>query len=113
MLAFILTDLMTSGSSIMTRDANTIIEVDGDRISVQEFSVAYQERIDNYIAQSGDARLERVTRTQLQNLVYDELLKSRLLDGRLSDLGLEITNDELWERILRNPSVQQVQAFRN
>lgn len=113
MLAFILTDLMTSGSSIMTRDANTIIEVNGERISAQEFAVAYQERIDNYIAQSGDAGLQRVTRTQLQNLVYDELLKDRLLTGRIEDLGLTMENDELWERILRNPSVQQVQAFRN
>ena len=113
MLAFILTDLMTSGSSIMTRDANTIIEVNGERISAQEFAVAYQERIDNYIAQSGDAGLQRVTRTQLQNLVYDELLKNRLLTGRIEDLGLTMENDELWERILKNPSVQQVQAFRN
>lgn len=113
MLAFILMDLMNSGSSILTRDANTIMEINGERVSVQEFSNRLQKRIDNYISQSGDRGLEQVTRGQLQDLVYDNILKERLMGSQYEELGLTITGNELWERIIRNPSVTQVQVFQN
>jgi len=113
MLAFILMDLMNSGSSILTRDANTIMEINGERVSVQEFSNRLQTRIDNYISQSGDRALEQVTRGQLQDLVYDNILKERLMGAQYDELGLTITGNELWERIIRNPSVTQVQIFQN
>ena len=48
-LAFILTDLLSSGGSILQRDRNTILEINGEKISSVRFNQRVQERIDEYV----------------------------------------------------------------
>ena len=113
MLAFILTDLLSSRGSILQRDVNTILEVNGEKISSQQFFARVQERIDNYIASSGDAGLAQSSRDQFLDLTYDDLLRERIMSSEYEELGMQVTSEELWDVIITNPSVTSIQGFQN
>ena len=113
MLAFILTDLLSSRGSVLQRDVNTILEVNGEKISSQQFFTRVQERIDAYIASSGDAGLTQSSRDQFLDLTYDELLRERIMGAQYEELGIQVTSEELWDVIITNPSVTSIQGFQN
>lgn len=113
MLAFILTDLLSSRGSILQRDVNTIVEVNGEKISSQQFFARVQERIDSYIASSGDAGLAQSSRDQFLDLTYDDLLRERIMGSEYEELGIQVTSEELWDVIINNPSVTSIQGFQN
>ena len=113
MLAFILTDLLSSRGSVLQRDVNTILEVNGEKISSQQFFTRVQERIDAYIASSGDAGLTQSSRDQFLDLTYDELLRERIMEAQYEELGIQVTSEELWDVIITNPSVTSIQGFQN
>jgi peptidyl-prolyl cis-trans isomerase D len=111
MLAFILTDLLNSGTSIFQRDRMTIFEVNGERVTSTAFFQQVQDRIDSYILSSGDNRLEQASRSQFYELTYDEMLRDILMNGEYEELGISVTSEELWERIIRNPQIRQLPVF--
>ena len=113
MLAFILTDLLSSRGSVLQRDVNTILEVNGDKISSQQFFTRVQERIDAYITSSGDAGLTQSSRDQFLDLTYDEILCERIMGAEYEELGIQVTSEELWDVIITNPSVTSIQGFQN
>lgn len=113
MLAFILTDLLSSRGSVLQRDVNTILEVNGDKISSQQFFTRVQERIDAYITSSGDAGLTQSSRDQFLDLTYDEILRERIMGAEYEELGIQVTSEELWDVIITNPSVTSIQGFQN
>ena len=45
MLAFILTDLFSSGNSMFRNDANIVGEIDGKKVDYREFTSRIEERI--------------------------------------------------------------------
>lgn len=113
MLAFILMDLMSSSGSILQRDANTIVEINGEKINSQDFFARVQARIDAYITQSGDNALNNISRDQFVDIAYDELIREKLMGAEYEKLGIVVTAAELWERIIVNPSVIEVPVFQN
>lgn len=111
MLAFILTDLLSSGGSILQRDQNTILEIDGEKISSIQFNRRVQERIDDYIASTGDAGLTNASRDQFLDITYDEILRDRIMGAQYEELGIQVTGEELWDVIISNQSIAGNQSF--
>ncbi|MCE2495967.1 MAG: peptidylprolyl isomerase [Flavobacteriales bacterium] len=113
MLAFILTDFLSSGGSILQRDRNTILEIDGEKISSIQFNRRVQERIDDYIASSGDAGLTNASRDQFLDITYDEILREHVMGAQYEDLGIQVTSEELWDVIISNQSITGNQGFQS
>lgn len=111
MLAFILTDLLSSGGSILQRDRNTILEIDGEKISSIQFNRRVQQRIEDYIASSGDAGLSNASRDQFVDITYDEILREHVMGAQYEELGIQVTGDELWDVIISNQSIAGNQGF--
>ncbi len=113
MLAFILTDLLGSGSSILMGDAANIGKVNGEKIGIEYFNTKLEEKIEIYKNQSQDFALERVSRKQLVDATWDDLVREIILGSEYDNLGLTATTEEVYKEIINNPNIQGAEAFKD
>ncbi len=112
MLGFILTDLLGSGNSLLRGDANLVGKVNGESYELQKFSKLMEER-EELIRQNNPQQAQFITRKQVADGVWDELLREQLLGEQYDKLGFHVSARELTERIKANPSIQQAPAFKD
>ena len=112
MLGFILTDLLGSGNSLLRGDVTQVGKVNGRAIELQEFS-ALMEKREEGIRQNNPQQAQFITRKQVADAVWDELLREELFGKQYDKLGFQITSKELYERIKSNPSIQNAPAFKD
>lgn len=112
MAAFILTDLIGNGNSILRNDANNVGEINGKAIDAQEFSRRIDQRMDLLKAQNPQ-QAAGLSRTMVANQIWTEYQEEVLLTDRYSDIGIMVTNQELFDRITSNPQVRSQAGFRD
>ena len=113
MMAFILTDLLSSGGIFFQEDLNSVGEIDGTKIPSQEFARLLEEGTETYKQNTQDFNLERITTKQLVDAVWDEQLREILLGAQYEELGFTVTPDELYYEITNNPNVTNIAAFKD
>jgi len=107
LFAFVLGDLFKSGSSILKGKQNIVGIIDGNEISYQDFNPEVQRTLDAYKRQG----LNSVT--QVSNIVWGNMERKILIDQEVDMLGLNIGEDELWNLIITDQSIQNAPAFKN
>jgi|LGOV01.1.fsa_nt_gb parvulin-like peptidyl-prolyl isomerase len=107
LFAFVLGDLFKSGSSILAGKQNVVGVIDGSEISYQDFNPEVQRTLDAYKRQG----LNSIT--QVSNIVWNNMERKILIDNEVDKLGLNIGEDELWNLIITDPSIQNAPAFKN
>lgn len=112
MLGFILTDLLGSGNSIFRGDANVVGRVNGRTYELPEFSERL-EKAEQNMRLNNPQQAQFITRKQVADAVWDEILRDQLLGEQYEKLGFQVTSRELYERIKTNPSIQQAPAFKD
>ncbi len=112
MLGFILTDLLGSGNSMFRGDATVVGRVNGRTIELREFSEKMEES-EAMIRQQNPQQAQFVTRKQLADGVWDEILREELMGEQYEELGIRITPSELFERVKSNPTIQEAPVFRD
>lgn len=99
LVAFVLTDLLNSGSSLFRRANMEIAEINGTSVSIQE----YQQILDEYEEfaklQSGRSSLNEQTTFQLRDQAWRDMIDQVLLGEKYENLGLSVTSDELLSMI--------------
>lgn len=113
MAAFILTDFLGSGESILRGNQLQIGKVNGVSIDLPEFSDRIDLQIEGYKSQSGDLALRNVTRKQFADVVWEDFVKDVLLVASLERIGITVSDDELYNRIKNHPEIQQAPVFRD
>lgn len=95
LLAFILTDLFTSGNAWVNKFRDKAFTVDGETISSKE----YQTRITEWEAFqkfiSGNNSIDDNTQTQIRERVYQQMVKEIMLDKQTAKLGLQVSKEEM------------------
>lgn len=112
MAAFILTDLLGSGSSILRNDANVVGEINDVKIEAQEFSARVDERL-SLLQRQNPQQAATITRSAVANQIWNEYQEEVLIVSSYEDLGISVSNQELFERIIKNPQVRQQEGFRD
>jgi len=107
LFAFVLGDLFKSGSSILKGKQNVVGIIDGNEISYQDFNPEVQRTLDAYKKQG----LNSVT--QVSNIVWSNMERRVLIDEEVDKLGINIGEDELWNLIITDQSIQGAPAFKN
>ncbi len=110
MLAFILTDLLGSGNSILRADANIVGVVNGRDIEVQEFGRKMEE-LRTRVLQQNPQQAQFLTNKQLADGVWNEMVREQLMQDQYDELGISVTSAELLMRLKNNPSIQSAQVF--
>ena len=106
LVAFVLTDFLTSGNMLFQGDRDVVGRIQGEKISYMEFNKEVEELSQN--PQYGQA-----TPLQISELVWNNLLNEKLLVNPMSELGFTVTTEELTKVIEMSPSVQQMPGLQD
>lgn len=113
MLAFILTDLLSSGNSFLRGNANSIGSINGDKVDIREFNRLMEQARETYVSNTGDATFQNATEKQFADQVWNRILRERLYGEILTKNGLAVPEKELYQRIVNNPNIRDNQSFRD
>jgi peptidyl-prolyl cis-trans isomerase D len=92
MLAFILTDLLSSGNSIAQRSMNEIGEIDGETITAQDFQRLLESSIQ---AKFPNGQATEEDRGRERELLWNTIVRDQLLTNEYNAAGITVTPDEL------------------
>ena len=114
LLAFILGDLLTSGNTFLRKYQDKAFVVDGDIVSTQEYfdRVAEWEEFQKMI--SGDNSFDENATAQIRDIVYQQMVKERVLDLQAKKLGLSVSKEEINDLVhgdVISPLLQQLPLF--
>ena len=96
--AFVLNDLFGNGPRSIIGNENTVGEIAGSTITLEEYQAAIQERETNYALNFGRQPGER-ERPLLQQQAWDILIAQKAIKPEFEKLGVKVTTDEIWDMI--------------
>lgn len=98
LIAFVMGDVFTSGSSIKNSKLNVVGEIDGEDISIITFQNAVNEAENAYKASTG-GYLNEEQMAQIRESVWSSMIYTTILDEQAEELGLSVSEDEMFNLI--------------
>lgn len=114
LLAFVLGDLFTSGTTLFGKARDKAFVVNGEVISTQQYADKITEFEEFQKTISGQSSLDENTSSQIREAVYQQMVRERLLDNQTRKLGITVTKKELNELVYGeniSPVLQQLPFF--
>lgn len=112
--AFILGDILNSGSKLMRPKQMEIAEINGTSISYPEFQKKVDELSEVYKMNTQKNQIDENTWVQIREQVWQEYLQQNTIEKAAQELGITVTSQELFDMVQGNnlhPIIQQL--FRN
>ncbi|MDR1115460.1 MAG: SurA N-terminal domain-containing protein [Tannerella sp.] len=116
LFAFIIGDLLNSGSSFINRNQNNVIVVNGNAVDYQDYLARENELTEVYQLQTGTNSLGEAYVNQIRQAVYDDVVMESVLVPRLNKLGMVITPEEMTDMVEGeniSPILLQLPMFQN
>ena len=108
-LIWVLADVDFFGA--VTAGPNALGVVNGDKISVEEYQNRIQYYTNSYTQQTGNSMTPEVS-AFYENQVWEELVNQRLIQQKMDELGITVTDNELLDMVYGdNPDPIIVQNF--
>ena len=114
LLAFVLGDLFSSGSTLMGRARDRAFVVNGEVITTQQYSEKITEFEEFQKMISGQTSLDENTTFQIREAVYQQMVRNKLIEKQASDLGLVVSKEEINDLVHGesiSPILQQLPFF--
>ena len=114
LLAFIVGDALTQGSSYFNKSRETVAEIAGEQINIKDFSSSIDQMVEVYKIETGQNELSEEITSQLRNSVWESLVNEKLINAEAAKLGLAVSEDELSDHLIGDnihPLIQQRRAF--
>lgn len=96
--SFVLNDLFGNGPRSIFGNEQTVGEIAGSTIRLEEYQAAVQERENNYILNFSRQPGER-ERPLLQQQAWELLIAEKAVKPQYEKLGVKVTTDEIWDMI--------------
>lgn len=110
-LAFLLGDVVKSGTPFWAKNQNRVAEINGEKIDFQEFNQQVDQTAEMFKQQMGGNLTPQMKSYAVQQ-VWNQLLQKEILKSEIEKIGLEVGKNELNDLVTGNrPSNQIVQAF--
>jgi peptidyl-prolyl cis-trans isomerase D len=109
--AFILGDLLQSGSSIIRGQQLKIAEIDGESVQYPEFQARFEQITNIYKSNNNVNSLDENAYQQVLNQTWEVLVQEKIMDKVYKKLGIDVTSDELFDMVQGNnmhPIMQQL-----
>ena len=109
--AFILGDMMNSGSKLMKPSQMEIAEIDGESVQYPDFQKKVEELSEIYKMNSQTSQIDESTWEQIREQVWQEYLKKNIIGKASENLGLTVSSEELFDLVQGNnphPIIQQI-----
>jgi peptidyl-prolyl cis-trans isomerase D len=112
LFAFIIGEVLRSGSSFFHDDRNMLGEVDGEKVAYDDFSKLLEQNTNQFKQQSGQANLNAQFTSYLQDNTWNEEVNRIILGKEVDKLGITVSGDEAQSMVSgNNPNPQIIQAF--
>jgi peptidyl-prolyl cis-trans isomerase D len=112
--AFILGDMLNSGSNLMKPSQMEIAEIDGESVQYPEFQKKVEELSEIYKMNSQQTQIDENTWEQIREQVWQGYLQKNILGKATENLGITVGVDELFDLVQgANPHPIIQQLFRN
>lgn len=114
LLAFVLGDLFTSGTTIFGKTQDRAFVVNDDVVSTQEYADKITQFEEFQKMVSGQSTLDENISSQIREAVYQQMVRDRLLGDQTEKLGLTVTKQELNDLVhgqAISPVLQQLPFF--
>ena len=112
MLGFIFMDLMNSGTSLFQKEQNTLLEIDGQKLTFTNFEKELEENINiKFLSNLGTVNITEAQRNTERDLLWDQKLKEILFVEKFEDSGIAVGKDEAWDLISGEITGNQAPLF--
>jgi peptidyl-prolyl cis-trans isomerase D len=112
--AFILGDMLNSGSNLMKPSQMKIAEIDGESIQYPDFQKRVEELSEIYKMNSQKNQIDEAAWEQIREQIWTEYLQENIIGKASSKIGLTVSPVELFELVQgRNPHPIIQQIFRD
>ncbi len=111
LFAFIMTDLLSSGTSIFQRSQMEVAEIDGHSVSIQEFQSKVSEMEEYTRLNSNETSLDAEMVNRLREQAWDQMINEVLMSEKYEELGIEVTSAELLDMVTGtniHPTIRQL-----
>ena len=99
LFAFIMTDLLSSGSSIFQRSQMEVAEINGESVSIQDFQARVSEMEEYTRLNSGESSLDAEMVNRLREQAWNQLINEVIMGEKYDEIGLEVTPAELLDMV--------------
>ncbi|MFP4461477.1 MAG: peptidylprolyl isomerase, partial [Thermotogota bacterium] len=114
LIAFVLQDLVSSGSSMFGENRTTVGEINGESIEIQQFQREVEQFTNWYKQNMQKSNIDAELRTSIRDETWDNLVHQHILKDEAEKIGLRVTTEELAEMIQGNDPHEIVkQVFTN
>jgi peptidyl-prolyl cis-trans isomerase D len=114
LFAFIIGDFLTQGSTYFNKSRETVAEIVGEEVNIQDYQAAIDQMIEVYKIETGQTDLNEEMTAQLRASVWENLVTEKLLYAEAEKLGLAVSKEELSEYVIGNktpPLIMQRRTF--
>ena len=109
--AFILGDMMKTGSNLMKPSEMKIAEIDGESVQYQDFQKKVDELSEFYKMNSQKSQIDESTWDQIREQVWQEYLLENIIGKSAEKLGLTVSSEELFDLVQGNNPHQIIQQI--
>jgi peptidyl-prolyl cis-trans isomerase D len=114
MLAFVLTDLISSGSSIFGGTANNVGEIAGEGVSYEEYNAKYEQLKATVMQNNPGLQMDEMVVQQYRQQAWDIFVQEKVQSKEYEKLGLDVGAGELEDLTIGNNTHPQIQtAFKD
>ena len=114
LFAFLATEVITSGKSFWKGSGNDVGEIDGNRITIEEFNKRVDQNSANFKQQSGQNSINPQILAYVQETTWNQMLGQDILLHEIDKVGVVVGDDEVKSMINgSNPSQEIVRNFSN
>ena len=114
LLAIVLGDLFSSGSTLLGRARDRAFVVNGEVVTTQQYAEKITEFEEFQKMVSGQSSLDENTTYQIREAVYQQMVRNKLLGDQASSLGLVVSKEEINDLVHGesiSPILQQLPFF--
>lgn len=114
LLAFILTDFLTGGKSVLSGNQYELAKISGKTIDYKEYEAKIQKLVEVYKANSGSNSLSDEAMQDIREKTWQQVVEESVMEDEYKELGLDVTSREVYDMVEGpNPHPYVRQLFTN
>ncbi len=114
LVAFILGDMLKTGSTLMRPSQLEVAEINGESVQYPDFQKKIEELSEVYKMNTGTSQLDESSWQQIREQVWQTILRELVMTDVYNEVGVDVSADELFDLIQgANPHRIVQQIFRN
>ena len=107
---FVISDALQSNSHLFGGDATSVGEIAGDKIDIKMYDAKVTENENNYKQRQNGGAIDQNTSEQIREQTWTQMVQEAILDKQYKDLGIEVTNDELFDLVQGDNPHEQIKS---